>query len=93
MVSKLVQFPVKVEKGLVKSIDLIVKLNPEFSSRSDYVRKRLLKSVEEDKRRLLDETALEIKGLLVERGVKPGLLTKKKKRRIAEEFLKKKGLK
>ena len=89
---KLIQLPVRIERSLVKTIDEIVSKNPNFVSRSDYIRKNLYRDIERDKEKMLDETALEIKKLLIKRGAKPGLMTKKQKTKIADEFLKTKGL-
>lgn len=92
VVQRLVQLPLRIERSLVKTIDEIVSRNPNFVSRSDYIRKNLYLDIERDKEKMLDETALEIRALLVKRGAKPGLMTKKQKANIAEDFLREKRL-
>ena len=87
------QFNIRMEKKLIKDIDEIVKSNPSFHTRSEYIRTRLREDISEDKKLLFDEIALEIKKMILKRGAKPGLLTKKEKKKIADEFLRQKGFK
>ena len=89
---KMVQLPVRIEKELIKSIDRIVKMNPKYRSRSEFIRIKLHEDIEEEDRKLIDNLALEIKEKLIKRGVTPKLLTHADKKRIADEFLKEKGL-
>ena len=89
---KMIQLPIRVEKELVKQIDRIVKSNSLYRSRSDFIRTKLKEEVEEENKKLIDSLALEIKEELIKRGAKPGLMTKKQKKEIADEFLKKKKL-
>jgi Arc/MetJ-type ribon-helix-helix transcriptional regulator len=81
------------EKGLVNEIDNIVSRDASFQNRSEYIRTRLREDVQKDKRRLFDETALEIREMILKRGAKPGLITEKEKKEIADEFLRKKNFK
>ena len=92
---KMVHLPLRIEKSVIDSIDEIVRTNPDYRSRSDYIRKRLHKDVEKDKKmmKMLDKTAKEIKEIIIKRGAKPGLMTHEEKVKIADEFLKEKGLK
>lgn len=88
----MVQLPLRIEGEIVKSIDRIVRLDGRFRSRSDFIRKKLYESVEEENMRIINETALEIKEKLIKMGVTPKLLTRKDKIKIADEFLKENGL-
>ena len=89
---RMVQLPIRIEKDLINRIDKIVEKNPEYRNRSDYIRKKVYSSVNEDMLKLMDETALEIRDLIIKRGAKPGLMTAAEKRQIADEFLKEKKL-
>jgi len=42
--------------------------------------------------KMLDQTAKEIAMIIIKRGAKPGLMTREEKIKIADEFLKEKGL-
>jgi metal-responsive CopG/Arc/MetJ family transcriptional regulator len=92
---KMVQLPLRIEKSVIDTIDGIVKTNPAYKSRSDYIRKTLQKYVERDQKmkKMLDQTAKEIAMIIVKRGANPGLMTHEEKVKIADEFLKEKGLK
>ncbi len=90
---KMEQFNIRMEKRLIEDIDEIVESNPSFHTRSEYIRTRLREDISEDRKLLFDETALEIKKLILKRGAKPGLLTKKEKKQIALEFEKEMGFK
>jgi len=91
---KMVHLPLRIEKSVIDSIDEIVRQNSAYKSRSDYIRKTLQKYIEKDRKmkEMLDQTAKEIAAIIVKRGAKPGLMTREEKIKIADEFLKEKGL-
>jgi len=93
IMQKMVQLPLRIEKSIIDSIDEIVRSSSDYRSRSDYIRKRLHKDVEKDRMmKMLDQTAKEIAMIIIKRGAKPGLMTREEKIKIADEFLKEKGL-
>jgi len=94
IMQKMVHLPLRIEKSVIDSIDEIVRQNPDYRSRSDYIRKVLQKYVERDRKmkKMLDQTAKEIARIIVKRGANPGLMTHEEKVKIADEFLKEKGL-
>ena len=79
----------RLDKELLASIDEVVKSNPLFASRSEYIRVRLREDVVEDRKKLLDEMALEIREMVVKRGANTSVMTRKEKAEIADEFFKK----
>jgi len=90
---KMVHLPLRIEKSVIDTIDEIVRQNPDYRSRSDYIRKRLHEDSKKDIiMRQLDQTAKEIAKIIIKRGAKPGLLTRTERIKIADEFLKEKGL-
>ncbi|MFH0986513.1 MAG: hypothetical protein V1911_00520, partial [Candidatus Micrarchaeota archaeon] len=91
LMQKMVQLPLRIEQDLIDSIDHLVKVDPEYRSRSDYIRKNLFEDVKEDRRKLIERTALEIRDIIVKRGAKPGLLTKKERVKMTNEFLRERG--
>ncbi len=88
---KMAQYNFRISKGLIDSIDNIVKHDSSFSNRSEYIRTRLREDVAKDRRKLIDEYPLKIKDMLIARGAKPGLMTRAEKIKIANEYLKRKG--
>lgn len=91
---KMVQLPLRIEQSVIDTIDKIVRQNPDYRSRSDFIRKKLYESAEEEKlRKLIRETAIEMKERAIKRGAKPGMPTRAERIKIADEFLKEKGLK
>jgi len=90
---KMVHLPLRIEQSVIDTIDEIVRQNPDYRSRSDYIRKRLYEDSKKDEiMRQLDQTAKEIAKIIIKRGAKPGLLTRAERIKIADEFLKEKGL-
>ena len=91
---KMVHLPLRIERSVIDTIDGIVRQNPDYRSRSDYIRKKLYESAEEERlRTLIRETAKEIKARLDKRGVIPKLLTRQDRIRITNKFLKERGFK
>ena len=90
---KMVQLPLRIEKSIIDTIDEIVRQNPDYRSRSDYIRKKLYQDIEEERlRKLIRETGEELKKEAIRRGAKPGLPTRAERIKIANEFLKERGL-
>ena len=90
---KMEQFNIRMEKKLIEDIDRIVESDGSFNSRSNYIRTRLREDIMEDKKWMMDEYAVKIGKIILERGAKPGLITQEEKKQIADEFLREKGLK
>ncbi len=87
---------VNVDKKFVKLIDLIINESKMYSSRSEFlksaIREKLEKQEELNRRLNLKKTVKEIGLNALNRGWSGKLLTKKEKRKIADEYLKKKGI-
>jgi Arc/MetJ-type ribon-helix-helix transcriptional regulator len=90
------QMNIRIERGLVKEVDRLVKENKTYHNRSDFIRHAVRQQLIEEKKRFLDEYAKQIAKELRKMGINEEnakLLTRKEKDKIAEEFARLKGFK
>ncbi len=87
------QFCITLEPKLVKEVDECVKSGGLHSSRNDFVRDAVRGKVMEMRRTQMRKAAKALGRKMLKRGWNGELLTREDKIRIANEFLKEKGIK
>jgi metal-responsive CopG/Arc/MetJ family transcriptional regulator len=86
------QFSITLESEMVKDIDLIVKKERMHNSRNDFVRDAVRSKIMEFRKLNLRLGLKELAQKAVERGWDGSLLTEEEKIKIADDYLKKRGI-